>query len=255
MDKFIDAGRLNRRVTLQTRATNDAGDPQSDRWETFAVVWAEIANAGAKEYWAAQAAQGELTHKITIRYRPGVTADMRIRYGERTFATVAPPVDIGMARKYLVLKCREVTETMYTPHTVTVYNVREDPRTFVKTVSITLLPGVLLRGGDAAAAQTGRMAARSGATLSVPWNVAARDALSGEPCNFVSAKAYAAAEDTATLWTLDPNRDFFVLGEVVDESGSFQAIKASHDGVYRVTAVTVNDAREKATWHIEAEGA
>ena len=257
MDQYIDAGTLDKRVTLRVRAASADvfKDPLPDEWTDLCTTWASISNIGAKEYWEAQAAHGELTHKITIRYRKGVTADMRVVYQGRVFAVAAPPVDYDMRHKYLVLKCREVTGTMYTPHTVTVYNVREDPRTFERSVAITLLPGVLLEGSEGASARVGKMAGDAKAHLFVPYAVRARDALTGDSRAWAGAREYAAAADKSGLWTLDPNKDFFVLGEVVDESGDFQTINTAHDGVYRVTDVKVGDAAERALWFIEAGGA
>ena len=257
MEQYIDAGALNKRVTLLARGrTDDAfADPQADTWTEVCTVWAAISNAGAREFWEAQAAHAELTHKVTIRYRAGITADMRVRFGERLFAVIAPPVDYDMRHKYLVLKCREVTDTLYTPHTVTVYNVREDPATFETEVQITILPGVLMEGRESARARAGGLAGTSRAYLFIPRATAARDALTGVQRSWAGPREYALAADRSGLWTLDPNRDFFALGEVVDESGSFQAINAAHDGVFRVTELTVDENQEQALWHIAVGGA
>lgn len=108
----VDAGELNRRITIEknNKSKRDSfGDEATDSWLPFCTVWAKITAAGTREFWEAQAAHAELTHKITIRYRSGITADMRVKYGERTLDIVAPPVDINEAHRYLILKCREVT--------------------------------------------------------------------------------------------------------------------------------------------------
>ena len=111
MAKSIDAGALRRRITIQKKSlkTDDYGDKTEGDWGDVCSVWACIDAIGAREFWEAQAAHGELTHRVTIRYREGITADMRILYGERKFDLVAPPVDQEERHRYLILKCREVT--------------------------------------------------------------------------------------------------------------------------------------------------
>ena len=248
MEQYIDAGRLNKRVTLQKRGEDPAV------WEDICTVWAAINNAGSREYWEARAAHGELTHKVTIRYRKGVDTEMRVLYGDRAFHIIAPPVDFDMRHKYLILKCREAS-AMYAPHTVTVYNVREDPVTFEMSVSITVLAGVLLEGMDGARAAVNGLRPGGKATLKVPLSVPARDALTGAARRWAAPREYAQAEDRGELWTLDPNRDFFVKGKVVVESGDFQEIHATHDGCWRVTSLEIADTGAKSLWHIEAGGA
>lgn len=106
----LDAGALNKRIKILRKAngTDTHGYPV-EGWPEVATVWANVTAAAAREFWEAQAAHGELTHKITIRYRPDITADMRIAMGDRNFELVAPPVDYNERHEYLVLKCREVT--------------------------------------------------------------------------------------------------------------------------------------------------
>ena len=57
--------------------------------------------------FASQQVQSEVTHKVTIRFRPGVAADMRIVHGGKVFGIVAPLPDNRGTR--LVLMCREVS--------------------------------------------------------------------------------------------------------------------------------------------------
>lgn len=84
------SGRLKSRVTLQQPVlTPDGGGGYERAWEDVADVWAEIAPFEARttqmETLQDMRLQSRLTHRITLRYRAGVTADQRILYGERVF--------------------------------------------------------------------------------------------------------------------------------------------------------------------------
>ena len=86
------AGSLRHRVTIQ-------------RYEL--AVDESVEAVSGREFFASQQVQSEVTHKVTIRFRPGVAADMRIVYGGRVFGIVAPLPDNRGTR--LVLMCREVS--------------------------------------------------------------------------------------------------------------------------------------------------
>lgn len=107
----IDAGQLNRRVKIEkkTLATDAYGDEAQNVWSEVCTVWGQVTPVSAREFWEAQAAHGELTHKITIRYRSDVSAEMRCVVEGRVLDLTAPPVDYGDEHRYLVLKCRDVT--------------------------------------------------------------------------------------------------------------------------------------------------
>lgn len=81
------AGELRRRVTIQQRVTTqDTFGGQSQTWTDFAAnVPAAIDPLSGRELMTAQATQSEVSHRITIRYLPGVTAAMRIVYQGRYF--------------------------------------------------------------------------------------------------------------------------------------------------------------------------
>lgn len=104
----MKAGRLNRHVMLQRRveSQNDMGEV-TWVWEDVCAMWAEIAPMSGREFFAAQQVQAEASHNITIRWRPGVTAEMRvIEVCEPTIAydIVAPLANAR--RTEIVLKCK-----------------------------------------------------------------------------------------------------------------------------------------------------
>ena len=73
-------------------------------------TWRRSGFAGSHEragVFASQQAQSEVTQRIRIRYRPDVTADMRVIHNGKVFNIVAPLPD-NRGRE-LVLMCREVS--------------------------------------------------------------------------------------------------------------------------------------------------
>ena len=104
------AGSLRHRVTLQRQELvfGELGAPLHNKvWKDVATVWASVEAVSGREFFASQQVQSEVTHKVTIRFLPGVTADMRIVHGGRVFGIVAPLPDNRGTR--LVLMCREVS--------------------------------------------------------------------------------------------------------------------------------------------------
>lgn len=76
------AGRLNRNVTIQRRVeTQNATGEVVWTWVDVCSVWAEIAAVTGREFFGAQQIQSSVTHAITIRYRTGIVAKMRIIEG------------------------------------------------------------------------------------------------------------------------------------------------------------------------------
>lgn len=99
----MNAGDLNRRVTIQQRATgqNAYGEPNTG-WTDVATVWAAIADVNGREFMAAQATQNAVQTKITIRYRPGIVAAMRVVHGSDIYNIEAV---LGQDRQALLLMC------------------------------------------------------------------------------------------------------------------------------------------------------
>jgi len=72
----------------------------------FAAVWP----VSAKEQIASEKEIGTITHKVKIRYRPGVTGNVRIKYGTRIFDVMGPAINIGSDNRFLELICREIVQ-------------------------------------------------------------------------------------------------------------------------------------------------
>lgn len=77
-------GRLNRRVIIEEKRAperDDAGGylPEEQQpWETVARVWASYHPIRGREYFAAGAAQSEITHRVRIRAQVPVNTGMRM---------------------------------------------------------------------------------------------------------------------------------------------------------------------------------
>jgi len=112
MGKPLSAGDLRHRVTIQQRGTA-VQNPQTGEtvrpWVDVAQVWAAIAPVSVREYVASQAMQSAITTRITIRYRDGLDASMRITHVKNGVTLVynpqgfLPDVDSGL--EYLAAPC------------------------------------------------------------------------------------------------------------------------------------------------------
>lgn len=81
----------NRRVTLLKRMQerDPAGQPL-DVWRPFAQdIYANVRYANGKTFVSGQAEAASAVASIRIRYRTGVTEDMRVQLGNTVFAITA----------------------------------------------------------------------------------------------------------------------------------------------------------------------
>ena len=83
----MQAGKLRHRIIIQsvTLVDDAVGQPQ-ETWTTHATVWSHIEPLRGREYWDAQQAQSEATHRITIRRLDTLLPTMRVNYEGRIFA-------------------------------------------------------------------------------------------------------------------------------------------------------------------------
>jgi SPP1 family predicted phage head-tail adaptor len=105
----MNAGKLDKRVSIQQQSTTrDELNQKVDTWSTLTngAVWASVQPLRASEAISYEASQMIRTHRVTIRYRADVTADMRLLFGVRVFKIVSirNPDERG---EFLELMCEE----------------------------------------------------------------------------------------------------------------------------------------------------
>lgn len=150
---------------------------------------------------------------------------------------------------------------MYTPHTVTVYNVIQetDMATFeeVERVYVTILRGVFLDASKAVNVRDSGLVSADAVNLFIPFSVKAVDGTTGAKKSYVGPQAFWAAADEARSgkWTLsvegNGGETFFVKGEVVDGV----AVARAHDQSYTVTKVDEKDFGRPSMQHWQVGGA
>lgn len=107
----IHSGDLTRLVTIQERMeSDDGGGGQDVVFSDVGTAWAKVETGGGREFVQAQQLVPELTHRVVMRYRTGVTAKHRLVYGARSLAIHAA-IDPEERHEQLVLLCSEVTPT------------------------------------------------------------------------------------------------------------------------------------------------
>ncbi len=104
----IDAGKLQHRVTFQRdTGTPDAIGGNAPTWATVFSVWANIEPLTGRDIILGYQISPDTTHKVTIRYRPGLHSAMRFTWAGRVFHLTGPPLDMGTDGVLLTLMCKE----------------------------------------------------------------------------------------------------------------------------------------------------
>ena len=97
-------------VMIQTyEATLNEWNEPVQTWKDWKQVWVSIEPISGREYWAKHQAQAEVSHRIRMRYIPGVLPTMRIVYGDRIFE-IESVIDWEERNEYLQLMCKEVVQ-------------------------------------------------------------------------------------------------------------------------------------------------
>ena len=80
MKAKLNAGRLNQRVRIEKPIITQDPDTGAlvETIQIIGTVFASIEPLSAREFIAAQSTQSQITAKILMRYRTGLTADMRL---------------------------------------------------------------------------------------------------------------------------------------------------------------------------------
>lgn len=104
----MEIGKLDKRVVLQkpTVARDTMGGGETT-WADYSTVWAAITPVSAAETVKSGRQVGELTHKIRIRYNANVLTDWKLKFGDRYFAVIGPPINPAEKNEWLDLLCKE----------------------------------------------------------------------------------------------------------------------------------------------------
>ena len=105
------AGRRRHKVVIQkdTGTTTDAYGEKTPSWVTHATVFASVEPVTAREILT-QKVTGNTTHTVKTVHVAGVTADMRIKFGDRYLYLSAPPIDVRERGRELEMLCEERDE-------------------------------------------------------------------------------------------------------------------------------------------------
>lgn len=103
---MINAGRMNRQITIEQRTdTRAASGAVVPTWAAYVTTYAEVAFTGGKEFAAAKQAHSEVDTVFIIRSGGTVTNRMRVNYQQRFFDILA--VDDITDKDRVRLICRE----------------------------------------------------------------------------------------------------------------------------------------------------
>jgi SPP1 family predicted phage head-tail adaptor len=102
------SGGLRHRIDIQSRT--DVQDETTGEvvptWSMlYASVPAKIEPLSVREFMAAQAVQSGITARITIRYKAGLTANMRILHGATIYNPAGFLPDLESGLEYLTIPC------------------------------------------------------------------------------------------------------------------------------------------------------
>lgn len=102
-------GRMRSRVTFQAATrTPDGGGGYTETLADVATVWAHVEPLTGREQILAMQTEMERPHRITTRYREGITGATRLLYDGRTF-DIKSVVDPDARHRELQIMAEEVS--------------------------------------------------------------------------------------------------------------------------------------------------
>ena len=105
------AGALRHRLTFQqlpATPQRDSTGAEVEDWQDVATVWGSVEPLTGRELFTAQQLNATLSHRVRLRYLPGITPKMRIQFGPRYFLIDTPPINREERNIELELLCTEV---------------------------------------------------------------------------------------------------------------------------------------------------
>lgn len=104
----INPGEFRHVITFQKleNTQNNYGEP-TETWKDILTIRAGIYPLSGREFYAAETVNSEVSHKINIRYMPGLTPDMRIKFVNRYFNIISI-INFQERNVMLQLLCKEL---------------------------------------------------------------------------------------------------------------------------------------------------
>ncbi len=105
----VQAGRFRFRITIQAKTVGrDSSGGVTESWANFAKnVPAAIDPVTGRESVSSQQITANVSTEISIRWRPGITATMRILHGNDVYNVEGIVPDSGTGRKIITLLCTQ----------------------------------------------------------------------------------------------------------------------------------------------------
>ena len=109
----MQAGKLNRRITIEQRSTTqDAIGQPVETWTTVATVWADVRSTNGlsfiKEAIKADADVSISRVSFRIRHRTGINAGMRVVFNTENYDIEAVMPDMA-GKRHLDIVCQKVS--------------------------------------------------------------------------------------------------------------------------------------------------
>lgn len=100
----VAAGDLRHRVLIQEQITSrDSDGVEQTVWEDVATVWASVEPLSAREFIQSGQTQAAVTARITIRYRAGLVASMRLVHRGQVFNIAGLLPDKASGLEYITI--------------------------------------------------------------------------------------------------------------------------------------------------------
>lgn len=103
----MQTGTLTERIVIQRKegGFDPIGQPLPEDWVDWIEAWASIRHLSGLESIKASASTSTVKASIRLRYRPGITASMRIRHGDTLYEIEAVMPGRHRYNKYIDLIC------------------------------------------------------------------------------------------------------------------------------------------------------
>lgn len=106
----MQAGQLKHKLDIEMELNSqDAYGQLTQVWVVFLRgIWAAIEPISGREYFSSQHVNAEISHRIKIRYKAGITPNMRVKFGDTRYFNIVSVIDLFEAHREMNLMCTEV---------------------------------------------------------------------------------------------------------------------------------------------------